>query len=75
MNAYKIELLVLDIEDIGVQNIINYLEDTKYVYPTVKKVIARDIGEWRDDHPLNKNDTCQAEYERLFSEQDKNLDL
>jgi hypothetical protein len=26
-----------------------------------------DIGEWHDDHPLNKLDKRHAEFERLFN--------
>ena len=32
----------------------------------VKKITCADIGQWRDDHPLNKCDTADGEYMRLF---------
>jgi hypothetical protein len=66
LKAYKIELLVIDNEGIGIQEISGLIGDCKYVYPKIQRIVERDIGEWYDDHPLNKKDTCDAEYERLF---------
>lgn len=64
--AYKIELLVIDLENVGADEIVRTLENSKYIYPTVMSIKSRDIGEWHDDHPLNKWDSMGAEYERLF---------
>lgn len=70
MNAYKIELLIVDIEGIGEESIKTEIENARYpndcVNPQVKSVERRDIGEWHDDHPLNKRDTADTEYRRLF---------
>lgn len=64
--AYKIELLVIDTDHIGADSITTALENARYVYPKIVSVQARDLGEWTDDHPLNKTDKWQAEYDRLF---------
>lgn len=69
MKAYKIGLLVIDNENIGLEHIIQLLSNTKYVYPHVKKTEERDIGEWSDNHPLNKIDTSDEYYEKLFGPQ------
>ena len=67
MKAYKIEVLVIDIENIGELEIIESLKNTKYIYPQVKDVKSVDIGEWSDEHPLNKRDNCEEEYKKLFN--------
>lgn len=66
MKAYKIELLVIDFENTGEQEIIELLENTKYIFPEVKDVKCVDIGEWSDGHPLNKHETADTEYRKLF---------
>lgn len=68
MKAYKIELLVVDYEDYGKDEIVRILESQRNIYPTAMKVVEADIGEWSDDHPLNKLDTMKAEYDRVFGE-------
>lgn len=65
--AYKIELLIIDNEDIGIVDIKEYLRSTKHVYPQIKSVEEADIGEWHEDHPLNKRASADAEYERIFN--------
>lgn len=67
MKAYKVELLVIDFENIGEEEIVTLLENGKYIYPQVKDIKGVDI-EWSDDHPLNKRETCDSEYKRLFGE-------
>ncbi len=71
MKAYKIELLVIDFDEIGRDEIVSVLESARYpnrcISPDVKAVDERDIGEWDDDHPLNQYETADAEYERLFA--------
>lgn len=73
MKAYKIELLIIDHDKIGADDIINVLENTRYpsrcISPKVKNIIEKDIGEWYDDHPFNFRDSEDKEYKRLFNEQ------
>lgn len=70
MKVYKIELMIIDHDEIGEEEIIEILENTRYpnrcISPDVKKIESRDIGEWSDDHPLNFCSTQDAEYKRLF---------
>ena len=54
MKMHKFEIHVLDFEDRGPEQ---YEEMLKYVRHIVGKVFhvdTADIGEWSDDHPLNK---------------------
>ena len=73
MNLYKIEVMVLDLDQIGEQGIKDVIENTRYsnhcISPKVKKIEVRDIGEWHDEHPINQSDKADAEYQRLFANQ------
>ena len=42
------------------------LKNNRYLNVKVKDIVSADIGEWTDDHPLNKCTTADAEYARLF---------
>lgn len=55
MKAYKIELVVVDHENYGESKILGMLENVKYINPLVTSIEKRDIGEWSDAHPLNKD--------------------
>ena len=70
MKAYKIELLIIDHDELGADNIKYTIENTRYpnrcIYPSVMSSIERDIGEWDDNHPLNFTATFDAEFKRLF---------
>ena len=70
MKAYKIELLVIDFDELGEDLLRGEILNARYpndcVSPNIKSVTERDIGEWNDKHPLNQRSTCEAEYKRLF---------
>jgi hypothetical protein len=72
MKAYKIELLIIDFDQLGPNEIQLVLEQTKYpnwcIYPNVMKIEERELGEWTDEHPLNGAQQ-DAEYQRLFGVQ------
>jgi hypothetical protein len=63
MKAYKVELLVLDFEDIGVTKE-TFNEDFEYVSSRVMSIQSKDIGEWEDSNPLNRGDV--EFYNKLF---------
>jgi hypothetical protein len=70
MNAkvYKIILQVTAVGDYQSDEEIRYmLENVRNLYPTIITMESRDLGEWYDDHPLNKKETNLAEFERLFN--------
>ena len=70
MKAYKLEVFIIDFDDVGKEEIVDILENAHYpnrcISPNVKNIIEKDIGEWNDDHPLNKKDTYDQTYLDLF---------
>lgn len=70
MKAYKIEILIIDHDELGEEGVVSAIQDTNYpndcIIPSVEELVCVDIGEWSDDHPLNLNATCKDEYNRLF---------
>lgn len=73
MKAYKLEVMIIDFDEIGADNIKRELENARYanrcISPTVIDIQERDVGEWNDDHPLNSTLTSHAEFQRLFKHQ------
>lgn len=57
MKVYKIELLIIDHDALGPEEIRVELENTNYandcIRPRIASVEEREI-EWTDDHPLNQ---------------------
>jgi hypothetical protein len=47
-------------------DIVYFIENIKHLYPTVMSIQSKEIGEWNDDHPLNKKDTVKQTYEELW---------
>lgn len=68
MKAYKVEVLVLDFEQYGKEQIELMLENVRGLFCSVHDIKEADIGEWTDDHPLNSSKTASAEFKRLFKE-------
>jgi hypothetical protein len=70
MKAYKVELLIIDFDEIGEEEIRYQIENTKFsnncISPHIKSIHSKDIGEFHDSHPLNLKSTCDDEYKRLF---------
>ena len=72
MKVYKVEIFIVDHDQLGADEIRDVIENARYpnhcIYPDVKSIIEKDIGEWSDDNPLNKPSTADAEYKRLFNQ-------
>lgn len=70
MKAYKVELLVIDFDEVG-EEIKTIIEDQKYpnycISPSVMNMQSVDIGEWDDSHPLNKKDKKKDFYQQIFN--------
>jgi hypothetical protein len=70
MNAYVVTLTIIDMDEIGAEEIKDVIENMHYpnrcILPEVVKIESADIGEWDDGHPLNSTDTADAEWQRLF---------
>ena len=66
MKAYKFEVVIIDFENMGEQEIKHCLENAKYISPLCISQGSADIGEWHDDHPLNKRATMHQAALDLF---------
>lgn len=64
MKAHIISVLVLDFDELGAEQVKETLESQNYpnrcINPSVLGSMEVDIGEWDDDHPLNKHETDAA---------------
>lgn len=71
MRVYKIELMVIDFDDVAADDVKSIIENSHYpnrcISPKVVDIQATDCGEWSDDHKLNSRNTWLEEYDRLFS--------
>lgn len=71
MKVYRVVLEVQDDDNIGENGITTVLESTKFpnwcISPRVVSMDGVDIGEWRDDHPLNGRH-WREEFARLFQD-------
>ncbi len=69
--VHKIEILVVDIDDVGAEEIKSVIKDQKYpnycISPRVMMIQTVET-EWSDDHPLNKWATMAQAYRDLFSD-------
>ena len=74
MKVTKLEIIVIDFDKIGEKDIADLVENARYpnrcISPSVISVESRDIGEWSDDHPLNKTDTADEFARNLFGKKD-----
>jgi len=70
MNAYRVEILVIDFDQCGPEEIKSVITNARYpnrcISPQVMGIDERDIGEWDDDHPMNKRDTAAQHYRKIF---------
>ena len=71
MKLHRLVITVLDFDDLGANEVSAVIANARYqnhcISPVIHKVETRDIGEWSDDNPLNKQSTADAEIERLFA--------
>lgn len=69
MKVYKIEILVIDFDDIGEDEVKAVIENTSYpnrcINPKVKNIESKSVN-WDDDHPLNLSDKRDSAYKELF---------
>lgn len=69
MKVFKIEIMVLDFDGVGADEVKYLIENIRYpnraISPKVKNIESREVV-WSDDHPLNRADTEEAAYRDLF---------
>jgi hypothetical protein len=70
MKAHKLEIMVIDFDELGAESVKTEIENARYpndcVNPIVLDISTREIGEWYDGHPLNNNKTQKEFLDRLF---------
>ena len=63
-------LMFIDFDEVGPEGAKQLIEHARlpnHISPgTVTALEERDIGEWRDDHPLNNHKTQIAAFQLLF---------
>lgn len=73
MKVYQITLQAFDFYDYGAEEVKNILEEALHnisnVTINVRSMEEREIGVWTDDHPLNRRETKEWEWRRLFGGQ------
>lgn len=66
MKAYRVSVLVIDHDQLGSTGIKENMENVRYpnrcMYPHILGIEEADIGEWSDDHPLNKRGADPSVY-------------
>lgn len=71
MKVYKLEVVVIDFDEVGEEGIKHMLENVNFpkdcLSPHVRKIACAEIGEWSDDHPLKKRSTFDDEIDNLFN--------
>lgn len=71
MKVHLLQVLVIDHDALGVDEVERVLEDANYpndcITPSVIKSQSAEIDDWNDDNLLNHSDTQAAELDRLFS--------
>ena len=69
VNVYKVELLIIDHDGIGEDEVKSVIENNHYpnhcMSPRVKKIETRQV-DWSDYHPLNNRNTQDQTYKELF---------
>lgn len=55
--VYKIEVIVIDFEKDGVDEVKSLIENHRYLHAQCVSVAVKDAGEWEDSHPLNQRAT------------------
>jgi hypothetical protein len=70
-SVFKIVIQVIDFDCLGADEVKTEIENVRYandcISPSVISIEAKTV-EWSDDHPLNKSDTADAEFSRLFDD-------
>lgn len=69
MKAHLITVLVIDFENAGSTACAELVATSRYVHATTLTTDTADIGEWTDDHRLNRRDLPTEEALAYFKDQ------
>lgn len=73
--AYLFQVLVVDTDALGLATIKERLSAARFIYPSIISAKEANIGEWHDDHALNKRNTIPDAVQRLFDNKDPVWDM
>jgi hypothetical protein len=66
MKVHRVEVLVIDFDELGADAVGAVLESTRYpnrcISPRIITTRTYDVGEWDDSHPLNQTNTDIEHY-------------
>lgn len=66
MKLHKLTVYVFDHDEYGPEEYGRLIEDNKYFTSHVVIEGTADIGDWSDDHPLNKHSANQLTFDEYF---------
>lgn len=71
MKVHRVVLYVIDFDQLGADGVKDVIESTRFanrcISPKIGEIQTRDIGEWSDEHPLNKRSTLDESLFALFA--------
>jgi len=65
MKVYKIEVMVLDFEGLGDEEIKREIENNRFLHVHAMSSKSKEV-EWTDEHPLNNGGTMDRAFTELF---------
>jgi hypothetical protein len=68
MKAYLLQVLIIDHDHLGVDEVERILEDANYPNDCIRPIVIKSQSAEIGDYPLNHSDTQAAEVDRLFSD-------
>lgn len=75
MKVHRVVLYVIDFDQLGADGVKDEIESTRFandcISPKIGEIQTRDIGEWSDEHPLNKRSTADKAWIALFANDSK----
>jgi len=73
MTAHKIELLVLNQEDMSIEDVKECIENNRYLIVNVISSVSKTIPDYDDDHLLNQGATTKKQIDEWFNKNDSNI--
>ncbi len=66
MKVYRMEILVYGFDGVTAAAAREEITNMRHANARVMSIQEADIGEWDDAHPLNRRETLETEFRRLF---------
>jgi hypothetical protein len=68
MKVHKVVLIIVDFDNLGADGVRDEINNMNYpndcMSPAIMSIETKDIGEWAEDHPINKD--IKSEASKLF---------